>query len=100
MRESLLRLCKDIKESGPKSPEIQSSSPKQSQKVKKLKEIIAVIPKIEKVEEPEEDDWWIQNPPPNKMEAYFSGNITTCPYKCGKCIKSSYQILSLLKNCS
>ena len=61
MRESLLRLCKDIKESGPKSPEIQSSSPKESQKVKKLKEMKAVIPKIEKVEEPEEDDWWIQN---------------------------------------
>ena len=57
----------------------------------------AVIPKIEKVEEPEEDDLWIQNPPPNKMEAYFSGNITTCPYKCGKCIKSSCQILSLIK---
>ena len=49
-----------------------------------MKELRVVLPKIEKIEEPEEDDWLIQNPPPNKMEAYFAGNITACPYKCGK----------------
>ena len=88
MRESLLRLCKDIKESSAKSPQISVCSPKPSQKTasksKKMKELRVVLPNIEKIEEPEEDDWLIQNPPPNKMEAYFAGNITACPYKCGK----------------
>jgi len=99
-RESLLRLCKEIKKSSPDTnrSSISSSSstssitspplsPESEPKLTPIRQQVAPqTPGSSKYvlsPTPAGSDEIFDSPPLNKMEAYFAGNITTCPYLTG-----------------
>lgn len=107
-RESLLRLCKEIKKSSPTEPGNKSSSPTppspspkpagpttpksgRPQTGRRTPSNVVTTPKQHYDEQKQPirsgdgpgSDKIFAAPPLNKMEAFFAGNITICPYPTG-----------------